>query len=269
MLGPGERPADRNRECTRTAAKPRAGLSVTGSGIRTACCYARPDCPGLPVARLLHANTAFEDEALYLWAGHLEWAHWLHGARIPVFPTYFSGAPVIYPPLGALADSIGGLAGARILSLVFMLGATVLLWATTTRLYGQRAAFFAAGLWAVIGPTQRLGAFATFDAMALFLVAFAAWCVTGGRRRREVTRWMLAGACAMVFANATKYASALFDPIGRQRLAFLSGYPAGRKDAQRRVAYLLAVMVTLIIISVSRSGSAGTSGDRADDAGPA
>jgi hypothetical protein len=33
--------------------------------------------------RLVWSNTAFEDEALYLWAGHLEWAHWLHGTPIP------------------------------------------------------------------------------------------------------------------------------------------------------------------------------------------
>ena len=33
--------------------------------------------------RLLHADTAFQDEALYLWAGHREWAHWLHGAPLP------------------------------------------------------------------------------------------------------------------------------------------------------------------------------------------
>ena len=64
--------------------------------------------------------------ALYLWAGHLQWANWLHGTAIPPFPYYFSGAPVIYPPLGALADHAGGLAGARVLSLVFMLGATTL-----------------------------------------------------------------------------------------------------------------------------------------------
>ena len=63
--------------------------------------------------RLVRSSTAYTDEALYLWAGHLEWAHWLHGTTLPAFPTFFSGAPVIYPPLGALADSIGGLAGAR------------------------------------------------------------------------------------------------------------------------------------------------------------
>ena len=92
--------------------------------------------------RLVWADTAFQDEATYLWAGHLEWAHWLHGTPIPPFPTYFSGAPVIYPPLGALADSVGGLAGARVLSLVFMLGATALLWATAGRLYRAAGGVF-------------------------------------------------------------------------------------------------------------------------------
>src|SRR5579875_3749050 len=85
-------------------------------------------------ARLIWSNTAFQDEALYLWAGHMEFAHWFYGARIPAFPAYFSGAPVIYPLLGAAADSIGGLAAARVLSLAFMLGATALLWGTTSRL---------------------------------------------------------------------------------------------------------------------------------------
>src|ERR1700733_1129549 len=44
--------------------------------------------------RLVWSNTAFQDEGLYLWAGRLEWAHWLHGGSVPDFPAYFSGAPV-------------------------------------------------------------------------------------------------------------------------------------------------------------------------------
>ena len=56
--------------------------------------------------RLVWSNTAFQDEGLYLRAGHLEWARWLHGAPIPDFPSYFSGAPVIYPPIAALADIV-------------------------------------------------------------------------------------------------------------------------------------------------------------------
>jgi hypothetical protein len=41
--------------------------------------------------RLIWSNAAFEDEALYLWVGHLEWAHWLHGEQIQSFQTWFSG----------------------------------------------------------------------------------------------------------------------------------------------------------------------------------
>ncbi len=125
--------------------------------------------------RLTWTNTAFQDEALYLRAGHLEWAHWTRHAPIPDFPAYFSGAPVAYPPLGALADSAGGLTAARLLSLACMLGVTGLLWAATARLYGRRAALLATGLFATLTGTQFLGSLATFDAPALLLLALAAW----------------------------------------------------------------------------------------------
>ena len=70
---------------------------------------------------------------------------------------------------------MGGLAGARLLSLCFMLGATALLYATTLRLFGRRAAVCAAAVFVILGPTQDLGAFATYDAMAIFLIALATW----------------------------------------------------------------------------------------------
>jgi hypothetical protein len=162
--------------------------------------------------RLVWANTAFQDEALYLWAGHMEWAHWLDGTQIPDFATYFSGAPVVYPPIGALADSIGGLAGARLLSLAFMLSATCLLWGMTGRLYGRRAAYFAAALFAGLAATQYLGAFATYDAMALFLLALGAWLTV-----RASGRWseplIIAAALVIAIADASKYAATLWDPV--------------------------------------------------------
>jgi 4-amino-4-deoxy-L-arabinose transferase-like glycosyltransferase len=165
--------------------------------------------------RLIWSNTAFQDEALYLRAGHLEWARWLHQAPIPNFPAYFSGAPVIYPPLGALADSIGGLAAARILSLLFMLGVTSLLWATTVRLYGQRAALLAAGLFATLAGTQFLGAFATFDPMALLLLALATWLGVRSAdcQLRTRTALLVAAGVTLAAADAVKYATALFAPV--------------------------------------------------------
>ena len=75
----------------------------------------------------------------------MEWDHWLHGLNIaPLgFPNYFSGAPVVYPPLLAAFDSLGGLPAARCLSLLFMMAATSLLWSVTRRLYDAVAAFYA------------------------------------------------------------------------------------------------------------------------------
>jgi hypothetical protein len=205
--------------------------------------------------RLLRSDTAFGDEALYLWAGRLEWAHWLHGSAIPAFQTWFSGSPAIYPPIGALADRLGGLTGARLLSLAFMLIATTLLWGTASRLYGRRAAIVATALFAVLGPTLHLGAFATYDAMSLMLMALAAWCATGGRGREDATGWILAAAGALALANATKYASAIFDPVVIL-LAALSAFPRpGGKLALRRATLLLTVLVGTLAVLLRLGGS--------------
>ncbi|MGE5286640.1 MAG: glycosyltransferase family 39 protein [Micromonosporaceae bacterium] len=204
--------------------------------------------------RFVWSNTAFVDEGLYLWSGHLEIAHWLHGTRIPAFPTYFSGAPVVYPPLAALADSGGGLAGARFLSMGFMLGATALLWGTASRLYGRRAAFFAAALFAVLGPTLHLSAYATYDAMSLFLTALAAWCVTDSPRRKNLAGWIFAGAAALALANAAKYATGIFDPVVAA-LAILAGYPRfGRTVAPWLGAFLVAASGLFIVVLLHLGG---------------
>ncbi len=206
---------------------------------------------------LLRANTAFGDEALYLWTGHLEWAHWLHGTRIPAFQTWFSGAPVLYPPIGAIADSIGGLVAARLLSLGFMLGCTALLWATASRLYGRCAAFFAAALFAALGPTLHLSAFATYDPMALFLAALATWCVVKAPRTRkgDAARWIVCAAVALALADATKYAVALFDPVV-VAVAALNAVPAlGWRAALRRSVLLTGCIAGLLLALLRLGGS--------------
>jgi 4-amino-4-deoxy-L-arabinose transferase-like glycosyltransferase len=205
--------------------------------------------------KLAWTNTAFQDEALYLWAGRLEWDHVLHGAPVPPFSTYFSGAPVLYPPLAAVADKLGGLAGARLLSLGFMLLATCFLWSATGRLYGRRAACFAAALFAVLGPTLHLGAFATFDAMSLCLIAASAWCVTRIGDGRDGFRWVCLAAISLTLANATKYASALFDPVV-VGMAMLSAFPApGGKQALRRGAAIGAYLISGIVLLLTLGGA--------------
>jgi Dolichyl-phosphate-mannose-protein mannosyltransferase len=198
--------------------------------------------------RLLWGNTAFADEGLYLWAGHLEWAHLWHGVPLPPFATYFSGSPVIYPVIGALADSVGGLAAARALSGCFMLIATALLWSTTARLYGKRAALPAAGLWAVLGPTLHVGAFATYDAMTLMLLALAMWCAVRAAASDASAYWVVAAAGAATLANATKYASALWDPVV-VAVAVFSVWPVhGRKVAIRHGAVIASYLVIFMVL---------------------
>ena len=54
-------------------------------------------------------NTAFPDEALYLYAGHLQLDHLLDGRPLPEdFTRYFSGSPVLYPTLAAAVDASSG-----------------------------------------------------------------------------------------------------------------------------------------------------------------
>jgi Dolichyl-phosphate-mannose-protein mannosyltransferase len=210
--------------------------------------------------RLVRADTAFQDEALYLWAGHRQWAHWLQGTPVPPFPAYFSGSPVVYPPLGALVDSIGGLAAARILSLVFMLGATVLLWGTAGRLFGRRAGFFAAALFGVLGSTLHLGTFATYDAMSLFLVALAVWCVVRAGQRQDATGWMVAAGMVLAVANAAAYSSALFDPVVVVLALFVAFPKPGGRLAAQRIATLLTVTVTLLLVGILVGGGSYLTG---------
>jgi hypothetical protein len=165
--------------------------------------------------RLIWSNTAFSDEALYLWAGRLELAHFTRGAPVPPFPTYFSGSPVLYPPIGAIAADIGGLAGARLLSLAFTLTATVLLHGIARRLFDRRTALLASGLFAGMAGTQFLGALATYDAMALCLLALATWLgvLAAHRAGRRAVGLALLAAATLAVANMTKYASGLYDPV--------------------------------------------------------
>lgn len=167
--------------------------------------------------RLIWSNTPYIDEATYLYAGSQELNHWIHGTPVEDYQLFLSGAPVVYPPIGAIANAIGGLAGARLLSLSFMMGTTSLLYAMTRRLFGMGPATLASGLFVALSGTQFLGALATYDPMALFLLALASYLVAG---RRNVYDTLTDIACSSVIAaallalaNADKYATALWDPV--------------------------------------------------------
>ncbi|MBO0841440.1 MAG: glycosyltransferase family 39 protein, partial [Sciscionella sp.] len=161
--------------------------------------------------RLLWSNTAFLNEAQYLYAGHQELANKL---RMLGYDTYFSGHPSLYPVLGALVDSIGGLTAARLLGLAFMLLATWLLYRMTTDMFGPVAGCAAALAFAAIAPTQFLSAFATYDPMAMAMLAVAAYCAH--RATWTATRHdgaLVLSFIALLIADFTKYAVVLYTPV--------------------------------------------------------
>jgi 4-amino-4-deoxy-L-arabinose transferase-like glycosyltransferase len=169
-------------------------------------------------------NTAFQDEALYLYFGHLQLDHLVSGTPVPSgFTTYFSGSPVLYPVLAAVVESVFGLAGARALSLVFMLGASALLYSLTRLLFNERAALCAAAIFATTQSTLFLGHLATYDAAVIFLLALAAWIVVRTAPRSAILACILAAPVAAL-AVAVKYAALMFLPTVVM-LAALAAFP--------------------------------------------
>jgi hypothetical protein len=211
-------------------------------------------------ARLIGVSTASGDEGRYIYAGHqLIYELW-HGGGSPYYETYFSGAPVIYPILAALADHVGGLVAVRLMSLQFMLTATALLFGTGRRLFGYWPGVAAAGLFAGLGLTQDLGALGTHDAMSLMLIAAAAYCaVRTGDREPHASRWLVLVPVTLLAANATKYATLVFDPviIG---LAALQVSDVGWRRVGQRAAALSVTTAALLALAVVLAGKAYLNG---------
>ena len=212
-------------------------------------------------ARLISGTYASGDEGRYIYAGHqLIYELW-HGGGSPYYETFFSGAPVIYPVLAAIADYAGGLAAACLMSTVFMTIATIMLFLVTRDLFEYWSGTLAAGLFAGLGLTQDLGALATFDAMSLMLISIGAYCAvrTGkprsepGDSHAEATRWLLAIPVILFLANATKYMTIIFDPVV---IALAALQVSGRKAMMKRIASLGLATLTLDTLSLFLAGGA-------------
>lgn len=184
-------------------------------------------------------NTAFQDEALYLYAGRQIIHQWNGGPVPPNYAFYFSGYPYIYPVIGGFLDMVGGLELARAFSLACMLGVTAIVYSITGKLFNRRAALFASAAYASTGVVLFLGRLATFDALCLFLIALAtALSVHGGMSRRP---WLtLAIGPPLILAVLAKYVALLFVPSILGLLACLSIAFVGWRRALARLALALA-----------------------------
>lgn len=206
-----------------TAPRQRVPLEAVSRRVLTRCRpkRARTLFPLLPLQLVLTAqaalslrlsNTAFADEALVLVSGRQEIRSLFHGSGgTGGIAAYFSGEPVLYPVLAAAVDARFGLEAVRMLSLVFMLGATVLLWSSARALFGRAAANGAAAVFGLAGPTLFLGHFAVYDVPAVLLFAASLRILIATARRGLWTT--LFAVPTTVLAIATSYASALYLPV--------------------------------------------------------
>jgi hypothetical protein len=157
-------------------------------------------------------NTAFQDEALYVYAGRAYFNQILTGQVVQEpYGTYLSGTPFFYPLVAGMLDALGGLEAARAFSLVCMLFATVMVYWSTRQLFGQDFGLLAAALFAVQGAVIFLGWFATYDAMCVALLALAVALATRTEPQRPLLSAQAIGLLLFV-AVASKYAALLFVP---------------------------------------------------------
>ncbi len=180
-------------------------------------------------------NTAFQDEALYLYGGRQIVGHWLGGpAPLDHYASYFSGYPYVYPVIGGFLDRIGGLSLARDFSLLCMLGVTTMVYFVADRLLHRTAALFGTVIYAFTGVVLFVGRLATFDALCLFFVALGASLAVyaGGRMRPWAT---LAIGPVLVVAFMTKYAGLLFIAPILVLLSVVSLTEGGRGRALSRL----------------------------------
>jgi Dolichyl-phosphate-mannose-protein mannosyltransferase len=198
-------------------------------------------------------NTAFEDEALYLVAGHLNLDHLLHGGPAhPEFARYFSGSPMVYPPLAAAVDGVFGLAGARLIGFACMILCTGLLYSTSRLLFNERVGLAAAGAFAIAQSTVFLGNFATYDPPAILLLALSAWLLVRCAHERAWAAYLFAPPL-LVLAVATKYAALMYVPVVVV-LGFLVTFRQRRVDAFLRLLVIPSVTGVLLAAAVLRAG---------------
>ncbi len=200
---------------------------------------------------LLLQNTAFQDEALYLYAGRQIWNYW-SGGQFPTdhYSFYFSGYPYLYPVIGGLLDMWGGLELARTFSLLCMLLVTACGYYVTKKLFDQKSAVLAALFFVCQGPTLFLGRLATYDALCLCLLAVGtaiAVKVSQGRRF-----WLaLSLGPILVLAVGAKYAALLFLPSILALLAICTFFQWGWRRMVMRSTLALLPLIMLGILSAA------------------
>lgn len=205
------------------------------------------------VAALRLTNTAFQDEALYLYTGDWIMQSWIDPeVVVSTNPdAFFSGAPMLYPVWAAFLNQLGGLALARSFSMVCMLSATVAIYWGTNVLFDHHsrprtAGIFSAFIFALSAPVIFLSNFATFDAPSFALIAWATALSIWSSKRNRSALWGVVIGTLCSLAVLLKYSSAIDVPFV-MLLTLVVGWAVrstrGRAVARGAIAGLTALVL--------------------------
>ncbi len=195
-------------------------------------------------------NTAFQDEALYLFAGRQIVHSWFGGPPVvEPYAQYFSGYPSLYPALAGVLDMAGGVEAARFFSLVCILGVTTCVFYLTRHLFDDGSALFATLVFAFQGSVLFIERLATYDAACLLCLALATTIAVrvGDMPQRRALWWSVALGPLLLLAVGMKYAGMLFVPA---ILLLLVMQTVRTHGWQRAALYLGAAMASLVGMAV-------------------
>ena len=171
-------------------------------------------------------NSAHQDEALSLYAGQQYLNMLFNPSAVDTeymaqVGNIFSGMPFMYPVVGGIGDGLGGLYGARVLSLVLMLATTGFVYFAGKRLWDDNSAILGALLFVLQPGILLVSFYATYDSLALFFISAALASAIAGADGRSTGLVVLAGILLFLGA-ATKYATYLYGPTFMALLAYRS-----------------------------------------------
>lgn len=132
-----------------------------------------------------------------------------------------------------------------------MLGTTVFLYLIARHLFGLRVAIVACGLWATTEPCLKLGAFATFDPMAVFLISLGTWLAIVAGRGRYHGELIVLSAAVLASGSLTAYSYIIYIPLVIA-IAAISWIPVrGRRKSLISGAWLAGSTLALFIGSAT------------------
>jgi len=185
----------------------------------------------------LNFNSAYHDEALNILMGR----DIIIGRYCPGCPQN-TGSVLIQPVLASIGDAIGGLRGARVVSIPFGLGLTFIIYLISRNIFSERIGLFSALIFLFSGTTLYLSKLATYDIISAFFLGLSFLLIILSKKKHSVL-WLSFGAVSLFLSVMTKYVAAVYI------IPFLL-YVFWRQNAFRVLIFFVLPLLVLLTVYV-------------------